>query len=209
LRWPRASRRGVPGAAGQGQASSVSGSSTIRPSARSCSPAPPRSAGDHGRLRPRVKRVTLELGGKSANTSSPMPTWNGPRPPPRRPPSTTPARTAAPGRGSWCSARSWRPSWSCSSPRSRPSRSATASAATVMGPLISAAHRDRGRVLRGRTGRRSRSAGTAPDGPGHWYPPTVLAAGPAGRPGLHRGGFRARGHRYPVRGRGDGGGARQ
>ena len=50
-----------------------------------------------------VKRVTLELGGKSANIV--FADADSPRPRPRRrtPPSTTPARTAARGRGSWSS----------------------------------------------------------------------------------------------------------
>jgi phenylacetaldehyde dehydrogenase len=49
-----------------------------------------------------------------------------------------------------------------------------ASAATEMGPLISAAHRDR---VASYVPDDAPVAfrGTAPAGPGHWYPPTVLA----------------------------------
>jgi acyl-CoA reductase-like NAD-dependent aldehyde dehydrogenase len=49
-----------------------------------------------------------------------------------------------------------------------------ASAATEMGPLISAAHRDRVASYVP-AGAPVAFRGTAPDGPGHWYPPTVLA----------------------------------
>jgi len=70
-----------------------------------------------------VKRVTMELGGKSA-------IWRRPRPPRRSPRSTTPARTAAPGHGSWSSGMCTTGSSNCSSPRSRRSRSATRPART-------------------------------------------------------------------------------
>jgi acyl-CoA reductase-like NAD-dependent aldehyde dehydrogenase len=49
-----------------------------------------------------------------------------------------------------------------------------ASAATEMGPLISAAHRDRVASYVP-DGAPVAFRGTAPAGPGHWYPPTVLA----------------------------------
>jgi acyl-CoA reductase-like NAD-dependent aldehyde dehydrogenase len=49
-----------------------------------------------------------------------------------------------------------------------------ASAATQMGPLISAAHRDRVASYVP-DGAPVAFRGTAPGGPGHWYPPTVLA----------------------------------
>src|SRR6266571_4033914 len=49
-----------------------------------------------------------------------------------------------------------------------------ASAATEMGPLISAAHRDRVASYVP-AGAPVAFRGTRPDGPGHWYPPTVLA----------------------------------
>ena len=48
-----------------------------------------------------IKRVTLELGGKSPTSSSPTPTSGRPPPPRPGPCSATRARTAAPGRGSW------------------------------------------------------------------------------------------------------------
>ncbi len=72
-----------------------------------------------------VKRVTLELGGKSARTSSsPTPTWRRPLLPPLGRFSTTAVRTAAPAAASWWSARRTTGSWSCSSKRPGRSRSA-------------------------------------------------------------------------------------
>ena len=65
-----------------------------------------------------VKRVTLELGGKSANVvfaDADLEQAAADRA--RTPCSTTPARTAAPAPGSWCSARPTTGSWSCWSPR--------------------------------------------------------------------------------------------
>ena len=47
--------------------------------------------------------------------------------------------------------------------------------ATQMGPLISAAAARDGRLLRARRRARWRRAARAPDGPGFWFPPTVLA----------------------------------
>ena len=59
-----------------------------------------------------------------------------------------------------------------------------AAAATEMGPLISAAHRDHvaGYVPDGAP---VAFRGSAPDGPGYWYPPTVLAPVSTGRPRLY------------------------
>ena len=45
---------------------------------------------------------------------------------------------------------------------------------TEMGPLISADQRETVVLVTCRTTRRSRSAATRPDGPGFWFPPTVL-----------------------------------
>ena len=71
-----------------------------------------------------IKRVTLELGGKSPTWCSPTPTSRR-RPPPRRwPCSATPARTVARGRGSSSSDRCWTGSWTRS--RTRSSRSGLA-----------------------------------------------------------------------------------
>ena len=52
-----------------------------------------------------IKRLTLELGGKSANIVFADADIERLRPPRRTPCSTTPARTAAPAPGSWSSAR--------------------------------------------------------------------------------------------------------
>jgi acyl-CoA reductase-like NAD-dependent aldehyde dehydrogenase len=64
-----------------------------------------------------VKRLTLELGGKSANIV--FADADLERAPPRRRArrSTTPGRTAAPARGSWCRGRCTTGSSNCSNPR--------------------------------------------------------------------------------------------
>ena len=51
--------------------------------------------------------------------------------------------------------------------------------------------------------------GSAPDGPGFWFAPTVLAPGVELRPRRDRGDLRPGRLRDPVRGRGGGGAARQ
>ena len=88
------------------------------PSARSASPGPPRWA---SRSWPgcagQVKRVTLELGGKSANIVFADADIGRAAARRRARCSTTPARTAAPARASWSSARSWTGSWICWSGR--------------------------------------------------------------------------------------------
>jgi len=122
-----------------------------------------------------VKRVTLELGGKSANIVFADADLE-------RAAATAP-QAAFDNAGQDCCARS----------RILVQRSALdrfmellepavkgvtvgdpASAATEMGPLISAAHRDRVASYVP-DGAPVAFRGTAPDGPGHWYPPTVLA----------------------------------
>ena len=74
---------------------------------------------------------------------------------------------------------------------------------TEMGPLISAAHRDHVASFVPDDAPVA-FRGTAPDGPGFWYPPTVLAAGRRGRACLHRRGIRPGGHGDAVRRRGRG-----
>ena len=122
-----------------------------------------------------VKRVTLELGGKSANIVFADADLE-------RAAATAP-QAAFDNAGQDCCARS----------RILVQRSALdrfmellepavkgvavgdpASAATEMGPLISAAHRDRVASYVP-DGAPVAFRGTAPDRPGHWYPPTVLA----------------------------------
>ena len=94
--------------------------------------------------------------------------------------STTPARTAAPARGSSSSARSTTGSWSCSSPRCRACVVEDPALRTAeMGPLISASSGDRVALVRRgrrRAGRRRVPRRARRTGPGFWYPPTVLAA---------------------------------
>ncbi len=71
---------------------------------------------------------------------------------------------------------------------------------TEMGPLISAAHRER--VAGFVTPREVAFTGDCPSGPGFWYPPTVvLPASPTARV-LHRGGVRSGGDGTALRGRG-------
>ncbi len=122
-----------------------------------------------------IKRVTLELGGKSANVVFADADLERRRRRRRRPCSATPARTAARARGSSSSARSWTGSWRRSSEAIGSMRVGDPlDDATQMGPLISADQRqtvasfvpdDAPVAIRG----------PAPDGPGYWFPPTVLA----------------------------------
>ena len=130
----------------------------------------------HGRRRGDGEAGDAGAGRQERRTSSsPTPTSSGPRPPRRPPFSTTPGRTAAPAPGSSSSARCTSASCSCWSPPCSASGSATRRPpSTQMGPLISAAHRetvasyvpaDAPVALRG----------SAPAGPGYWFPPTVLA----------------------------------
>ena len=83
-----------------------------------------------------------------------------------------------------------------------------AEAQTEMGPLISAAHREHvaGYVPDGAP---VAFRGSAPDGPGFWYPPTVLAPVATHRSRVHRGDLRSGRDRDAVRGRGGGHRARQ
>jgi acyl-CoA reductase-like NAD-dependent aldehyde dehydrogenase len=123
----------------------------------------------------RVKRVTLELGGKSANIVFADADLE-------RAAATAP-QAAFDNAGQDC----------CSRSRILVQRSVLdrfmellepavmavavgdpASAATEMGPLISAAHRDRVASYVP-DGAPVAFRGTVPGGPGHWYPPTVLA----------------------------------
>ena len=77
-----------------------------------------------------------------------------------------------------------------------------------MGPLISAAHAGPGRRPTS-TARRSPSPARCPEGPGFWYPPTVLLADSPGRPALARGDLRPGRLGAAVRRRGRRGPARQ
>ena len=107
-----------------------------------------------------------------------------PRPPRRTRCSTTPGRTAAPARASWSSAAPTTGSWSCSRPAVR---------GVVVDRPGRRERRDGAADQRGaaRPGRRPTSPddapvafrGSAPDGPGFWFPPTVLAPDRPRRPG--------------------------
>ena len=139
---------------------------------------------DHGAARAdQVKRVTLELGGKSANivfadadleqaaATAPYARLRQRRPGLLRP-QPDPGRSAASTTGSW----------SCSSPRSRASWSATRRARRRRDGAADQrrAARDGARpTSTDDAPSTSRSAATAPDGPGFWYPPTVVL--PRGR----------------------------
>ena len=70
-----------------------------------------------------------------------------------------------------------------------------------MGPLISAVAAGPGTVVRPRR-RCTAIRGTAPEGPGFWFPPTVLTDARPGRPRPPRGGLRPGRRRPPLRGRG-------
>ena len=123
-----------------------------------------------------IKRVTLELGGKSANVifaDADLEAAAAAAPSARC--SATPGRTAARARGSSSSA--------ARSTRFMPLLEDCGQGAAGRRP---ARRRDRdgpadlrrpardGRLVRRRRRRRSRSAGTRPTGPGFWFPPTVL-----------------------------------
>jgi acyl-CoA reductase-like NAD-dependent aldehyde dehydrogenase len=123
----------------------------------------------------RVKRVTLELGGKSANIVFADADLE-------RAAATAP-QAAFDNAGQDCCSRSrilvQRSVLEAFMELLEPAVKAVAvgdpaSAATEMGPLISAAHRDRVASYVP-DGAPVAFRGTAPDGPGHWYPPTVLA----------------------------------
>jgi acyl-CoA reductase-like NAD-dependent aldehyde dehydrogenase len=123
----------------------------------------------------RVKRVTLELGGKSANIIFADADLE-------RAAATAP-QAAFDNAGQDCCSRSrilvQRSVLAKFMELLEPAVKAVAvgdpaSASTVMGPLISAAHRDRVASYVP-DGAPVAFRGTAPGGPGHWYPPTVLA----------------------------------
>jgi acyl-CoA reductase-like NAD-dependent aldehyde dehydrogenase len=123
----------------------------------------------------RVKRVTLELGGKSANIVFADADLE-------RAAATAP-QAAFDNAGQDCCSRSrilvQRSVLEKFMELLEPAVKAVtvgdpASASTVMGPLISAAHRDRVASYVP-DGAPVAFRGTAPGGPGHWYPPTVLA----------------------------------
>ena len=131
--------------------------------ARSCAGPPTRSSGSPS-----------SSAARAPTSSSPTPTSNAPPRPRRTPSSTTPARTAAPAAGSWCSAASSTASWSCFEP-------------AVTGVVVADPARrgdpdgpaDQRRSARAPCAPSSRSpprrstspsAGTAPEGAGYWYP---------------------------------------
>ena len=123
----------------------------------------------------RVKRVTLELGGKSANIVFADADLE-------RAAATAP-QAAFDNAGQDCCSRSrilvQRSVLDRFMELLEPAVKAVAvgdpaSAATEMGPLSSAAHRDRVASYVP-DGAPVAFRGTAPGGPGHWYPPTVLA----------------------------------
>jgi acyl-CoA reductase-like NAD-dependent aldehyde dehydrogenase len=123
----------------------------------------------------RVKRVTLELGGKSANIVFADADLE-------RAAATAP-QAAFDNAGQDCCSRSrilvQRSVLEKFMELLEPAVKAVtvgdpASTSTVMGPLISAAHRDRVASYVP-DGAPVAFRGTAPGGPGHWYPPTVLA----------------------------------
>ena len=194
----------VPGAARQGLGRRPAASSTTPTCARSSSPARPRSAraimagcaahGEAGDARARRQERQHRLRRRRPRAGG------GHRA--RTPCSTTPARTAAPARGSSSSGRCTTGSWGCSNRRCRASRSATRRRAdTEMGPLISAAHRETVASYVP-DGAPVAFRGTAPDGPGLLVPADRAGAGDARRPRLRRGDLRPGRRRGAVRRRG-------
>ena len=153
-----------------------------------------------------VKRVTLELGGKSANIVFADADLDK-------------AASAAPGavfdnsgqdccaRAAvcWCSARPSTSSWACSSTRARQwTVGDPMDTATAMGPLVTAEHL--GRVRSFTDGLDTVFTGEAPSGPGFWHPIMIVApSDPTSshlsrrgvRPGCRRAAVRRRGRRHP------------
>ena len=154
-----------------------------------------------------VKRVTLELGGKSSNIVFADADIAAAAAAARRTPSsTTPARTAAPARGSWCERSAYDEFVS----PARARRAGGAGARPVgpdgesseMGPLISARQQRAGHRLprrgRGRVRRHRARAATASGCRPPWSPSTTRAADLARgglRPGRGGDGLRRRGRR--------------
>ena len=136
-----------------------------------------------------IKRVTLELGGKSANIVFADADLEAAAARRRRRCSTTPDRTAARARGSSCRRPRWTASCHCSNRRTKALRVGDPlDGDTEMGPLISADHRDKS-PRSSPTARRSHSA-AAPDGPGYWFAPTVLYPVEPDAPAVARGDLR-------------------
>ena len=155
---------------------------------------------DHAPASDPLKRVSLELGGKSPTSSSPMPT------------STMRSlefglvdlllgRAAA--KRCACSSRSrCTTSSSPASPRAAKPEVGILSTQTQVGSSISGAHRDKvhGLVDGRDEGAEVVTGGEAPDGNGFFYPPTVLA-NVENRMVVAQEDLRSRRHRHPVRGR--------
>ena len=210
------SRRGSPRAcstSSPARARSAAGAwSSIPTSPRSPSPARPRSgAGIAAGAAGTIKRVTLELGGKSANVVFADADLEA-------------AAAAAPlavfgNAGQDCCARSRilverdvarRLHGGARADRRGRCASATRSTRRPqMGPLISAGAARDGRLLRRRRGAGRHPRRRHPRGPGFWFPPTVLAPVDQRRPGRPRGDLRAGRRGDPVRRRGGGGRAGQ
>ena len=185
-----------------------SGSSSTPTSRRSRSPARPRSAARSPRApRETIKRVTLELGGKSANVvfaDADLEKRRGRRAGrgvrQRRPgllrALADPRRALGARRASWPRSRTHVAGDRASATRSTRRRQ--------MGPLISRRPARDGARPTCPTDAPVAIRGTAPDGPGFWFPPTVLVPGRARRPRGARGDLRPGRRRHPVRRRGGG-----
>ena len=121
-----------------------------------------------------VKRVTLELGGKSANiVFADADVARGRGHARRTPSSTTPARTAARARGSSSSGRRTTSSSAASRRRSAAMKVVDpAQDDSEMGPMVSARQRDS--VQAYIDGATVAFQGRAPSGDGYWLPPTVV-----------------------------------
>ena len=136
---------------------------------------------DRGRAGHRAGRRGDDQAGRRSSSvasrptsCSRTPTSRPPAAPPRAACSETPGRTAAPGRASWSRRRRWTSSWPRWRRRSSEMRVGDPlSDETEMGPLISADQRETvGSFV---TEEDVAFRGSAPDGEGFWFPPTVLA----------------------------------
>ena len=148
--------------------------------------------------------------GSRPRWSSPTPISSGRRRPPRGACSPTPARTAAPAAECWCSAASstatsicWPTrveAWTVGDPTDPTSRWDRWSPRPTGG--WSRASWPRGWASPGEGRSRPSPAGAVPDGPGFWFPPTVVAPADPGLAHGPRGDLRTGGGGHPLRGRG-------
>ena len=200
----RPARGRVPGAARQGLGGRRAVRRPTRTCARSCSPAPPRWAPrSWPSAPPRSSGSRWSSAARAPTSCSPTPTSRRRRP--RRPTasSTTPARTAARARGSWCSASVYDRFMELLEPAVKGVRVGTRRLDTAeMGPLISAGAPATSVAAYVPDDAPVAFRGSARQGPGYWFPPTVLTPAAPATAALTAGDLRPGRRGAAVRGRG-------